>query len=87
MTDVGRNDDPKEGRLQLWERLIYAVPLIGWMIKDVVHGEPDNIYHFLFAAVCLWIIAGLQFGAVGVVIPALVFVPVIFLTLVLLTRG
>lgn len=87
MTDAVQTHARPTERLPLWERMIYAIPLLGWMIKDVVHGEPDNIYHFLFAVVCLWIIAGLQFGAVGVVIPALVFVPVIMLTLVLLTRG
>jgi hypothetical protein len=74
-------------RLPLWERLIYAVPLIGWMLKDVVHGDPDNLYHFLFAVVCLWAIAGLQFGLVGVALPAVALGPLILLGLVVLTRG
>jgi hypothetical protein len=78
---------PTAPALPLWERAIYAVPLIGWMLKDVVHGEADNVYHFLFAVICLWVISGLQFGLVGVVLPAVALVPVIFGALLLITRG
>ncbi len=77
----------KEHRLPLWERMIYAIPLIGWMIKDVVYGEPDNIYHFLAGIVFLWIILGLVFGYPGIIIPALFLTPLILFTLVLISRG
>jgi uncharacterized membrane protein len=74
-------------RLSLAERVLYAIPVIGWMLKDVVHGERDNIYHFLFTMVCLWAISGLVFGLPGVVVPAVVFAPLILLVIVLITRG
>jgi hypothetical protein len=77
----------REQRLPLWERMIYAIPLIGWMIKDVVHGEPDNIYHFLAGIVFLWIILGIVFGYPGIIIPALILAPLILFTLVLISRG
>jgi hypothetical protein len=77
----------KGHRLPVWERMLYAIPFIGWMIKDVVHGESDNIYHFLAGMVFLWIILGIVFGYPGIIIPALVFTPVILFTLLLITRG
>lgn len=74
-------------RLPLFERIIYAIPVLGWMIKDVVHGDEDNIYYFLLALLSLWGIAILQFGLLGLMIPALILVPVVFLTLVIISRG
>jgi hypothetical protein len=73
--------------LPLWQRAVYAVPVIGWLIKDLVHGDADNVYYFIAGLVCLWIIAGLQFGLVGIAIPAVLAAPAILLGLVLLTRG
>jgi hypothetical protein len=77
----------KEQRLPLWERMIYAIPLIGWMLKDVVYGEPDNIYYLLAGIVFLWIILGIVFGYPGIIIPALIFAPAILFGLVFITRG
>lgn len=74
-------------RLPLGERLVYAIPVLGWMLKDVVHGDPDNVYYFAFAILCLWAISGLLFGLPGLVLPALGFAPLIALTLFALTRG
>ncbi len=74
-------------RLTLIERIVFAIPVLGWMLKDVVYGDRDNIYYFIGALLSLWGIAILQFGLLGLFLPALALVPVIFLTLVILTRG
>ncbi len=74
-------------RLPLYERVIYAIPVLGWMLKDVVHGDDDNIYYFLLALLSLWGIAILQFGLLGLMIPALILVPVAFLLLIVISRG
>ena len=74
-------------RLPLSQRILFSIPILGWMLKDVMHGDSDNIYFFLLAIVSLWGIAILQFGLLGLMIPALVLVPVVFLTLIVITRG
>lgn len=74
-------------RLSRLERVLYAVPLIGWMLKDVVHGDPDNVYWFIFTLGALWIMAIMAFGYPAIILPALAAVPVAFLTLVLISRG
>ena len=74
-------------RLPLYQRILFKIPVLGWMLKDVMHGEDDNIYYFLLAVVSLWGIAILQFGLLGLMIPALLLVPVVFVTLIVITRG
>jgi len=74
-------------RLPLSQRILFSIPVLGWMLKDVMYGDSDNIYYFLLAIVSLWGIAILQFGLLGLMIPALALVPVVFITLILITRG
>lgn len=82
MTD--RIDPP---RLTLAERLLYAVPILGWMLKDVVHGDRDNIWYFLAAVLSLWIMAIMSFGFPALVVPVVLAVPAVFIVLVTITRG
>lgn len=82
------NPDPRErNRLPLIERLIYAIPILGWMLKDVVHGDSDNIWYFLATLFCLWVLSAMTWGYPGIIVPALIAVPLVFVGLVLLTRG
>lgn len=74
-------------QLPRYERMIYAIPVLGWMLKDVAYGDKDNIYYFIAALLMMWIIAIIAFGYPAIIIPALVAVPVIFLALVSITRG
>jgi hypothetical protein len=74
-------------RLTLTERLLYAIPILGWMLKDVVHGDRDNIWYFLAAILSLWIMGIMSFGFPAVVVPVVVIVPAVFLLLVTITRG
>lgn len=74
-------------RPPLAQRILFSIPILGWMLKDVMYGDSDNIYYFLLAIVSLWGIAILQFGLLGLMIPALALVPVVFLTLIVITRG
>lgn len=74
-------------RLPFFERMIYAIPLIGWMLKDVAYGDSDNIYYFIASLVMGWVIAIIAFGYPAVIIPALVLVPTIFIVLLIVTRG
>ena len=54
-----------------YERMVYAIPVLGWMLKDVAYGDKDNIYYFIAALVMMWIIAIIAFGYPAIIIPAL----------------
>lgn len=41
-------------------RTFYNVPVIGWLVKDAVHGAPDAKYFFAFNIVVL-LIGGIYF--------------------------
>jgi hypothetical protein len=73
--------------LPLYERAIYSVPLIGWMLKDVVHGDRSNLWWFLFTLVSCWIMAIMTFGYPAVILPVVCAVPAMFVVLILITLG
>ena len=72
-------------RLPLWQRLFFAVPVIGWIAKDLVFGDKNNIWFALIAFVSLWLSSALVFGLPGLYVPALALVPVIFVVLLFIT--
>ncbi len=74
-------------QLPLFERVIYAIPVIGWMLKDVVHGHRDNKWYFLVAVASTWIIAIMAFGYPAFFLPVLMLVPLAFILLLVITRG
>ncbi|WP_424931449.1 hypothetical protein [Amaricoccus macauensis] len=74
-------------RLPFYERAIYAIPVLGWMLKDVAYGDKDNIYYFIATLVMAWIIAIIAFGYPAIILPALALVPTIFIALLVITRG
>ncbi|MBI5131096.1 MAG: hypothetical protein HZA66_16775 [Rhodopseudomonas palustris] len=42
-------------------RMFYYVPVIGWLVKDAVHGTPEAKYFFAFNAVVLLV------GAIAII--------------------
>lgn len=82
-----RSSAKSKRELPLPERVLYAIPVIGWMLKDVVHGDRDNIWYFLVAVGSLWIIGIMTFGYPAIILPVLVLVPIVFVTLLVITRG
>ncbi|SLN34908.1 hypothetical protein PSA7680_01649 [Pseudoruegeria aquimaris] len=74
-------------RRPFWQRLVFALPVFGWILKDYHEGQDANIWYHIITVVSLWLISGLTFGIVGIAIPAVMAVPVMFLVLVLISRG
>ena len=72
-------------QLPLWQRLFFAVPVIGWVARDLLFGDKNNIWFALIGFVSLWLSSALVFGLPGLYLPALVMVPVIFLLLIWIT--
>lgn len=74
-------------RLSLSQRLLFAVPVLGRIAKEVTYGDADNIYYALASFVSAWGCAVLLFGLPGLYIPALLLVPVVMGLLVAISRG
>ncbi|MBO9446189.1 hypothetical protein [Ruegeria sp. R14_0] len=75
------------GRLPIWQRLLFAIPLFGWMARDVAHGKPEEWGYTAVAIFSMWGCSALLFGLPGLYIPAVMMVPVMFLILLLISRG
>jgi len=43
-------------------RAFYAIPVIGWIARDLAEGGSDNIYYLLVAVLSLWAIAVMTWG-------------------------
>jgi hypothetical protein len=68
-------------------RLIYRIPLIGWMIRDAAEGREDAKIWFLLNILMIW---GMAIGFIGypaLIVPLLALVPVIFLGIIAITAG
>lgn len=88
MTDTAaaRIDHPAPARaLSLPQRVIYAIPVIGWIARDLMEGDADNVWYLLVAFFSLWMIAGMTWGLPGIVVPALMLVPLCALGIILIT--
>lgn len=71
---------------RLWAFLC-AIPVVGWILRDVVEGDRDNIWYFAVAVLTGLVLAIGQWGAAAVVMLALALVPVCLGMLVLISRG
>lgn len=74
-------------RLSLWQRILFAVPILGRMSKEVAYGASENIYYAIAAGLSLWGCAIMLFGIPGLYVPALALVPVMFVVLIMISRG
>ena len=70
-----------------WLKLLLAVPVIGWVARDLMFGDKDNIWYALVAFFSAWMSAAIVFGLSGLYLPALALVPVCFLLLVVYAWG
>ncbi|WP_077963379.1 hypothetical protein [Ensifer adhaerens] len=68
-------------------RLVYHVPVFGWMLKEAVQGSQTAKVLFLVNCALIWLLAIVTFGYPAIIIPALTLVPVIFVLLILITTG
>ncbi len=66
-------------------RLIYWVPVFGWMLKEAIHGSAQVKTLFLLNMIAIWVLAIFLFGYPAIIIPALVMVAIIFTCLLMIT--
>jgi len=68
-------------------RFFLAIPIIGWIARDLLDGGADNIYYLLVAIVSLLVVAVMTWGIKVLTLVAVALVPVIFIVLVWITWG
>ncbi|PWE33661.1 hypothetical protein DDZ14_03045 [Maritimibacter sp. 55A14] len=71
----------------LWQRIVFRIPVLGWMLRDVMEGDEDNVFYAIGTLVALWTIAIMLWGYPALILPALALVPVCFLLILLITWG
>ncbi|MBE3638667.1 hypothetical protein [Mangrovicoccus algicola] len=69
-----------------WRRIFHAIPVIGWVARDI-EADSANITWALVAWVAFWGCCILLFGLPGLILPALFMTAVMFVLLVLISRG
>ena len=57
--------------MQVLARLVFHVPILGWMLKEAVHGPVTAKLLFVANMVLLWLLAIYVFGYPAIIIPAL----------------
>ncbi len=72
-------------RMPFWQRLFFSIPVIGWIAKDLLFGDKNNVWFAIIGFVSLWLSSALVFGLPGLYLPALAMVPVIFVLLIFIT--
>lgn len=73
--------------LPLWQRMFFKIPVLGWVARDLLFGDKNNIWFALIGFFSLWMASALTFGLPGLYLPALAMVPIIFVVLLLITKG
>ncbi|MBK1634704.1 hypothetical protein [Rhodovulum adriaticum] len=68
-------------------RILMAVPVFGWILRDLMFGDKDNIWYLIGGGLCLWALAVIKWGVLGLYLPAVAAVPVVMVILLLITRG
>ncbi len=68
-------------------KMIYHVPVFGWMLKEAVSGSTTAKVLFIVNLLLIWLLAIITFGYPAIILPALAAVPTMFVLLILITKG
>ncbi|QLQ18109.1 MAG: hypothetical protein HZT43_04500 [Exiguobacterium profundum] len=66
-------------------RLFHAVPVVGWIARDIAQGV-ENVFYALVIALTALVLAVKAWGIVAITMTALALVPVMFLWLIAISR-
>ncbi len=67
-----QDDDP------LFLKILFLVPVLGWLLKDAVHGNSEAKYYFCINIFVGWGLAIALIGYPAIIIPALCLVALAF---------
>ena len=68
-------------------RVLFSIPLLGWIARDVAFGHPENFWYALIGAAALWIIAIMHVGVVALYLPMVCLTPVCLIMLIVISRS
>lgn len=68
-------------------RWFFHFPVLGWIARDLAHGDEDTIWYALTILVTVLVLAIKSWGLVALAMAALAMVPVMFVVLILITVG
>ena len=68
-------------------KMIYNVPVFGWMLKEAMSGSTTAKVLFIINLLLVWLLAIITFGYPAIILPALAAVPTMFVLLILITKG
>ena len=71
----------------MFAKALFRIPVFGWMAREAVEEGGTSMVLFLVNLALLWLLAVLVFGYPAIILPALFLVPVIFVLLILITKG
>ena len=69
------------------QRAFFAIPVIGWIARDLVEGDADNIWYLLVAVVSLAVIVTMIWGLPALTLIALVGTALSMLAIVVMSTG
>lgn len=69
------------------KNILLSIPVIGWILRDLMYGDKDNIWYLIGGGLCLWALSVIKWGVLGLYLPAVAAVPVIMVLLLLITFG
>lgn len=69
------------------KRALLQIPVLGWIARDVLFGDRDNIWYALVIVLTGLILALSTWGIAALVVTCVALVPVIFATLILISWG
>lgn len=64
--------------MPLHKRAFFSIPVIGWLARDVLYGDHDNIYYLLVIIATLLVVSVSLWGLPALVMIALGIVPFYF---------
>lgn len=67
-------------------RLLHAIPLVGWIARDIAR-DAECVFYALVILVTAVVLAMQVWGLAALAMTALALVPVVFVVLILITRG
>jgi hypothetical protein len=67
-------------------RRLHSIPVVGWIARDIAQ-EPESIWYALVILLTVVVLALMTWGIMVLSLAALAMVPVMFVILILVTRG
>lgn len=66
---------PLPPQLPRYKRVLLSIPVLGWMARDVLYGDRDNLIWAMVIVVSLWLGSVAMWGVFALMVPFVLAVP------------